>query len=77
MSRSLRFKIAGLDDAIRVAALRRSLGLVANVEGVTVDADRGEVVVIGGAEEHLVVVQLANEGFEAHPVHDDIQHPKH
>ena len=60
-----------------MAALRRSLGLVANVEGVTVDADRGEVVVIGGAEEHLVVVHLANEGFEARPVHEDIQHPKH
>ena len=77
MSRSLRFRIAGLDDAGRVAALRRSLGLVANVDGVTVDAERGEAVVIGAAEEHLVVVHLANEGFEAHPVHNDIEHPKH
>ena len=68
MPRTLRLKISGLDDASRVAALKRSLGLVANVQSVVVDAERGEVVVSGDPEEHLVVVHLANEGFEAQPI---------
>ncbi len=68
MPRTLRLKISGLDDAGRVAALKRSLGLVADVQSVVVDAERGEVVVSGDPEEHRVVVHLANEGFEARPV---------
>lgn len=75
MSRTLRLKISGLDDEIRVAALKRSLGLVADVQGVVVDPERGEVLVSGDPEEHRVVVHLANEGFEAHPVHEPVHQP--
>ncbi len=75
MSRTLRLKISGLDDETRVAALKRSLGLVADVQGVVVDPGRGEVLVTGDPEEHRVVVHLANEGFEAHPVHEPVHHP--
>ena len=75
MPNSLRLKVAGLHDETRVAALKRSLGLVADVESVTVDADQGEVIVNGGADEHLVLIHLANEGFEVHPVHKAPQHP--
>lgn len=74
MPPTLRLKISGLDDARRVAALKRSLGLVADVQGVVVDPERGEVVVSGDPEEHRVVVHLANEGFEAHPVHELVHH---
>lgn len=65
MSRTLRLKISGLGDVSRVEALERSLGLVAGVQGVVVDPERGEVLVNGDPDEHLVVVHLANEGFEA------------
>ena len=75
MPNSLRLKVAGLHDENRVAALKRSLGLVADVESVAVDADQGEVIVSGDADEHLVLVHLANEGFEVHPVHEAPQHP--
>ena len=74
---TLKLKVAGLHDPGRVAALRRSLGLVANVLGVIVDADAGEVHVIGGMDEHLVLVHLANEGFEVQPIHDAPRHPAH
>ena len=74
MPQTLRLKISGLDDASRVAALKRSLGLVADVQSVVVDPERGEVVVSGDPEEHRVVVHLANEGFEAHPVHEPVGH---
>ena len=73
----LRLRIAGLHDAGHVAALKRSLGLVANVQGVTVDADAGDAHVIGDVDEHLVLVHLANEGFEVHPIHDAPRHPAH
>ena len=66
----LRLKVSGLDDTTRVAALTRSLGLVANVEGVRVDRAEGEVVVEGDVDEHLVLIHLANEGFDARAVHD-------
>ena len=69
MFRTLRLKVSGLDDETRVEAIKRSLGLVADVQKVDIDPERGEVLVIGDADEHLVVVHLANEGFEAHPVH--------
>jgi hypothetical protein len=58
---SLRLKVAGLHDKKRVAALKRSLGLVADVEGIAVDAGQDELVVSGDADEHLVLVHLANE----------------
>ena len=77
MSNVLRLKVAGLQDEGRAAALKRSLGLVADVQGVVVDAGQGEVHVSGDADEHLVLVHLANEGFEAHPVHDAPRHPRH
>ncbi len=76
MSRTLRLKISGLGDVGRVEALKRSLGLVADVQGVVVDPERGEVLVNGDPDEHLVVVHLANEGFEAHSVHEPAQHPQ-
>ena len=75
--KTLKLRVAGLHDAGRVAALKRSLGLVANVLGVTVDADAGEAHMVGGMDEHLVLVHLANEGVEAHPVHEAPQHPDH
>jgi len=76
MPNSLRLKVGGLHDENRVAALKRSLGLVAEVQGVTVDAEQGELIVSGDADEHLVLIHLANEGFEVHPVHEAPQHPK-
>ncbi len=75
MPNSLRLKVAGLHDENRVAALKRSLGLVADVESVAVDVGQGELIVNGDADEHLVLVHLANEGFEVHPVHQAPQHP--
>lgn len=75
MSTTLRLKVANLHDEERVSAIKRSLGLVANVQGVIVDAKRGEVLVSGDPDEHLVMIHLANEGFEAHPVHEAPQHP--
>lgn len=75
MPHSLRLKVADLHDENRVAALKRSLGLVADVISVTVDAEQGELIVNGDADEHLVLVHLANEGFEVHPVHKAPQHP--
>ena len=69
MPNSLRLKVAGLHDENRVAALKRSLGLVAGVGSVTVDAGQGELIVNGDADEHLVLVHLANESFDASPVH--------
>ncbi len=75
MPNTLRLKVDGLHDKSRVAALKRSLGLVADVESVAVDAAQGELIVNGGADEHLVLVHLANEGFEVHPVHQAPQHP--
>jgi hypothetical protein len=74
MPNRLRLKVAGLHDDNRVAALKRSLGLVADVESVTVDAAQGELIVSGGADEHLVVIHLANEGFDASPVHKASMH---
>ncbi|HEY0205034.1 MAG TPA: hypothetical protein VGC15_12900 [Acetobacteraceae bacterium] len=76
MPSSLRLRVAGLHDEHRVASLKRSLGLVANVESLTVDEGQGELIVNGGADEHLVLVHLANEGFEAYPVHKAPQHSK-
>lgn len=75
MSTTLRLKVADLHDEERVSALKQSLGLVADVQGGVVDAGRGEVLLSGDPDGHLVVVHLANEGFEAHPVHDAPQHP--
>lgn len=75
MPNSLRLKVAGLHDENRVAALKRSLGLVADVESVSVDAEQGELIVNGDADEHLVLVHLANEGFEVRPVHKAPLHP--
>ena len=75
MSDPLRLKIAGLNDGGRVEAVKRSLGLVANVEAVVADTERCEVLVHGDLNEQLVVVHLANEGFEVHPVHEPSQHP--
>lgn len=76
MLRSLRLKVGGLHDEGRVASLKRSLGLVAEVQAVTVDAAQGELIVSGDADEHLVLIHLANEGFEVHPVPGMPQHPK-
>ncbi len=76
MLNSLRLKVGGLHDENRVAALERPLGLVAEVQAVTVDAEQGELIVSGNADEHLVLIHLANEGFEVHPVHEAPQHPK-
>lgn len=76
MPNSLRLKVRGLHHESRVAALKRSLGLVAEVEAVTVNAEQGELIVNGNADEHLVLIHLANEGFEVHPVHEAPQHPK-
>ena len=74
-TKTLRLKVAGLHDDARASAIKRSLGLVADVQGVAVDAVQGEVLVRGDVDEHLVVVHLANEGFEVHPVHEASQHP--
>lgn len=73
---TLRLRISGLDDEKRVEALKRSLGLVADVQGVVVDPERGEVHLSGDPDEHRVVVHLANEGFVAQPVHEPVQHPR-
>ncbi len=73
MSGTLRLKIAGLNDGGWVEAVKRSLGLVANVEAVVVNIERCEVLVYGDLNEHLVVVHLANEGFEVYPVHEPPQ----
>ncbi len=72
----LRLKVSGLHDPSRIAALKRSLGLVADVKKVVVDADQDEVHVHGDADEHLVLVHLANEGFEVQPIHKAPQHPR-
>ncbi len=77
MTKIQKFQITGLDGAPRVASIKRSLGLVANVLGVAVHPDLGEVHVEGDADEHLIVVQLANDGIEAHPVHAAPQHHPH
>lgn len=76
MPNGLRLKVGGLHDESRVAALKRSLGLVADVKAVTVNAEQGELIVSGDADEHLVLIHLANEGFEVYPVHKAPQHPK-
>jgi len=34
-----------------------------------------EVLVHGDLNEHHVVVHLANDGFEVHPIHEPPQHP--
>ena len=73
----LRLKIAGLENATRAGAVKRSLNLVAGVSGVQVDAERGEVHVTGDPAETLLMVHLANEGFEAEIVRDEeTEHPK-
>ena len=72
----LRLKVSGLDDEDRQKAIKRSLGLVAEVQAVTFDPEQSEVHISGLVNEHLVVVHLANEGIEAHPVHQPMQHPK-
>jgi len=75
MTKTLRLKVAGLHDDARASALKRSLGLVADVQGVAIDPVQGEVLVSGDVDEHLVVIHLANEGFEVHPVREAPQHP--
>ena len=77
MPSTLRLRVSGLHDQDRVAGLKRSLGLVADVQGVVAKAEQGEVLVTGNADEHLVVVHLTNEGFEVHPVHEAPRHPAH
>ena len=70
MPNTLRLKMSGLHDAGRVLALKRSFGLVADIQEVFVDAGRGEVVVSGDTDEHLMLIHLVNEGFEVYPVHE-------
>lgn len=75
MTNTLKLAVAGLHDEGRASALKRSLGLVANIQSVAIDAERGEVTISGDPDEHLVVVHLTNEGFEVHPIHEAPQHP--
>ena len=73
----VRLKISGLDDDTHVGALKRTLNLVAGVSHIEIDAERGEVVVSGDPAETLLMVQLANEGFDAEVIRDAPAHPRH
>lgn len=73
----LRLKISGLNDETHAGAVKRTLNLVAGVSHIEIDAGRGEVIVSGDPAETLVLVQLANEGFDAEIIRDAPTHPRH